>query len=84
MENMSHDLPFFSLTLLHFGPTWEGMFWLPDLKKDIIRNQEYLKRLDIFRNGEYLKRATIQYFQKWRISFKQGSHIFRILKTRVA
>ena len=47
MENMSHDLPFFSLTLLHFGPTWEGMFWLPDLKKDIIRNGE---RLHIFQN----------------------------------
>ena len=28
------ELPFFSLTLLHFGPTWEGMFWLPGLKKD--------------------------------------------------
>ena len=29
---MSHDLPFFSLTLLHFGPTWEEMFWLQGLK----------------------------------------------------
>ena len=36
------ELPFSLLTLQHFGPTWEGMFWLQGLKKDIFINGAWL------------------------------------------
>ena len=38
------DIPFSLLTLQHFGPTWEGMFWLQGLNKDIFVYGYWLKQ----------------------------------------
>ena len=51
------------LTLLHFGPTWEGMFWPPDLKRSIFINGDLKSKKRnciFFINEDYLKRKEMQ------------------------
>ena len=70
------ELPFSLLTLQHFGPTWEGMFWLQGLKKDIFKNGALPKQSNILHIFLILDHQCCKNGSKeWGVKFNAALYI---------